>query len=93
MKFLESGPIFTCGARLTEDSTQKIHVSKVLKLKNTKYGHVAFENTKNFYQTPSEQKVMMQNIFDFFLVKTKSKLEIKREHPLSSEIGTIEGQG
>ena len=80
MKFLESGPIFTCGARLTEDSTQKIHVSKVLKLKNTKYGHVAFENTKNFYQTPSEQKVMMENIFVFFFTK-KNKFGNKTTAP------------
>ena len=71
MKSLDSGSIFTCGMGITEDSDGKIHVSKVLNLKNEQYGHVAFQNMKHFDQTPSEQKVMMQNRFTFFLSKKK----------------------
>ena len=86
MKFLESGPIFTCGTRLIEDSTKKIHVSKVLNLKNEQYGHVALQNINKFDQTPSEQKVMMQNCFTSFFCQTKVNLGIKREHPLIKNV-------
>ena len=39
------------------EPSQKIHVSKVLKLKNEKYMIPAFQNIKNYPKTPLEQKV------------------------------------
>ena len=58
----------------TEDSVGKIHVSKVIKLTNEKYGHVACQNIKNFDQTPSDQKGVVQNSFAFFFSKKKKQI-------------------
>ena len=48
---------------------QKIHVSKVLKLKNRNFNTSASQNIKNYCQTPLEQKVMYKTVTIFFFGK------------------------